>query len=476
MVSQLLPVEEAEYDEWLEKLIEQIQKQSLVSSVLEKQHIELAIQDCIRSGLNETETILNVISAFEVPRFEYNSVRKKFLKVNTGSDHAETPHLFDIPSIKGSLFRERYAILHQRTQRHELFTPAIPGMNSDDAGHKFKLQPIEFLLSSSGKVTEAVVLGLLTQLREGRYYLEDPTGILQLDLSEAISFTVYHTGLHTENCFVLAEGCYEDKVFHVSGVGFPPPEPSDTSRAYFGNVNTFGGPSKVSLKTSAELLRYEHENDDAVLVFLADVWLDSIKVMEKLRVLFAGYADYPPVAFVFMGNFLSSQKGSSHAAILKTRFKALGDLIAQFSELTEKSKFIFVPGPSDPASPNILPRMPLPKVITEEFQRKIPSSIFTSNPCRIQYCTQEIVIIREDLVTKMCRNTIHFPTSGEIPEHFAKTILCQAHLAPLPLSVCPVYWSFDRALHLYPLPDLVVTADQSNAFMTTYMGCQVMNP
>jgi hypothetical protein len=57
--------------------------------------------------LNETETILNVISAFEVPRFEYNSVRKKFLKVNTGSDHAETPHLFDIPSIKGSLFRER---------------------------------------------------------------------------------------------------------------------------------------------------------------------------------------------------------------------------------------------------------------------------------------------------------------------------------------------------------------------------------
>lgn len=44
MVSQLLPVEEAEHDEWLEKVIENIQKQSLVSPVLEKQHIELAIQ------------------------------------------------------------------------------------------------------------------------------------------------------------------------------------------------------------------------------------------------------------------------------------------------------------------------------------------------------------------------------------------------------------------------------------------------
>lgn len=102
-------------------------------------------------------------------------------------------HIFDVTRNVCeycNIFYIRYAILHQRTQRHELFTPAILGMNSDDAGHKFKLHPIEFLLSSSGKITETVVLGLLTQLREGRYYLEDPTGILQLDLSEAISFIV----------------------------------------------------------------------------------------------------------------------------------------------------------------------------------------------------------------------------------------------------------------------------------------------
>jgi phosphoribosylformylglycinamidine (FGAM) synthase PurS component len=39
-----LPVEESEYDEWLEKLTEHIQKQSLINPVVEKQHIELAIQ------------------------------------------------------------------------------------------------------------------------------------------------------------------------------------------------------------------------------------------------------------------------------------------------------------------------------------------------------------------------------------------------------------------------------------------------
>lgn len=83
----------------------------------------------------------------------------------------------------------RYTILHQRTTRHELFTPRIMGTSADSAdSHRFQLRPIEYLLSSSGKVSQAIVLGLLTQLCEGKYYLEDPSGIVQLDLSEAISF------------------------------------------------------------------------------------------------------------------------------------------------------------------------------------------------------------------------------------------------------------------------------------------------
>jgi len=28
----------------------------------------------------------------------------------------------------------------------------------------------------------------------------------------------------------LAEGCYEDEVFHVNALGFPPPEPAKTTR------------------------------------------------------------------------------------------------------------------------------------------------------------------------------------------------------------------------------------------------------
>lgn len=52
--------------------------------------------------------------------------------------------------------------------------------------------------------------------------------------------------------------------------------------------------------------------------------------------------------------------------------------------------------------------------------KKVPNAIMATNPCRIQYCTQEIVVVREDLVTKMCRNNIHFPSEGEIPDHVSK--------------------------------------------------------
>ena len=81
----------------------------------------------------------------------------------------------------------------------------------------FQLNPVEYLLGSSSKLGEIIVLGMLTQMKEvnklsphfsllfpftqfvhavlsvnvfpqGKWYLEDPTGAVQLDLTRAISF------------------------------------------------------------------------------------------------------------------------------------------------------------------------------------------------------------------------------------------------------------------------------------------------
>ena len=62
-------------------------------------------------------------------------------------------------------------------------------------------------------------------------------------------------------------------------------------------------------------------------------------------------------------------------------------------------------------------RPSIPKVVTDDFVRRVPSAEFTSNPCRIQYCTREIVVFREDIVMKMCRNCVRYPTDGDISKH-----------------------------------------------------------
>ena len=59
---------------------------------------------------------------------------------------------------------------------------------------------------------------------------------------------------------------------------------------------------------------------------------------------------------------------------------------------------------------------------------------------------------------------------------FAKTLVCQGHLCPTPLHVTPVYWAYDHALRLYPLPDLLVCADKYDPFSSTQADCTVINP
>ncbi|OWK53763.1 DNA polymerase epsilon subunit 2 [Lonchura striata] len=287
----------------------------------------------------------------------------------------------------------------------------------------------------------------------------------------------FHSGLYTESSFVLAEGWYEDEVFHVNAFGFPPTEPSATTRAFYGNINFFGGPSSSSVKASAKLKQLEEENEDAMFVFVSDVWLDQAEVLEKLHMMFSGYSSAPPTCFFFCGNFSSAPYGKNQIQSLKGSLKALADIICEYPSIHKSSRFVFVPGPEDPGPGSILPRPPLAENITQEFRQLVPFSVFTTNPCRVQYCTQEIIIFREDLVNKMCRNCVRFPNSTmDIPNHFVKTILSQGHLSPLPLYVSPVFWAYDYSLRVYPLPDLLVTADKHDPFTVTSSDCLCINP
>ena len=467
LVEVLSHLNKSEFEIWLERVVESVQKQPLESTAIDKEIVEAAVQEINQNSEEDNDKVFNLIDAFNTPRFVYNSDRKKFLP----SQNVKAA-LHGTAKDKADMFRERYNILRQRTMRHELFTPATVASAGQRAS-KFELKTIEFLLGSSSFIENVIVLGMLTQMKEGLFWLEDPTGVVKLDLEKAL----FHTGLYTENCFVLAEGDYDDGVLKITALGFPPAEPASVTRSHFGNINFFGGPANSCVAASEKLKQIEQESQETMFVLLSDVWLDQAKVMTKLRILFGGYAELPPALFVLCGNFCSKPYGSNYLSKMKELFQDLANLIAEFPPLLESSRFIFVPGPQDPGPGNILPRPPIPQSISEEVCQKVPFAMFTTSPCRIQYCTQEIMVIREDIINKMSRNCIHLPSDSEsVPMHFIKTLQAQAHFCPLPLHVRPVYWAYDNALRIYPLPDMIICADKYDPYSIENNGCTFLNP
>jgi DNA polymerase epsilon subunit 2 len=64
----------------------------------------------------------------------------------------------------------------------------------------------------------------------------------------------------------------------------------------------------------------------------------------------------------------------------------------------------------------IYSRAPFPPSINDILKKRIHHLHLTTNPVRIQYCTQEIVIFREDLLQKLCRYCIKLP-GDNLPMH-----------------------------------------------------------
>lgn len=153
--------------------------QNLTDSNVTIETLKLAIQEYIRPNtLKDTETVLNVIDIFDVPKITYDLSKKKFILENI------SPDLYAEAQYKSTIFKDRFELLWYRTLRHELFTPPKLGEKKENW---IELTSIEYLLSESKK-GNVYVMGLLTELTEGQYYLEDTEGFIKLDLKKAISF------------------------------------------------------------------------------------------------------------------------------------------------------------------------------------------------------------------------------------------------------------------------------------------------
>jgi DNA polymerase epsilon subunit 2 len=114
----------------------------------------------------------------------------------------------------------------------------------------------------------------------------------------------------------------------------------------------------------------------------------------------AGHSTIPRHAKV---TFLWSSLTDIHRT---ENFDSLAELVASYPQITRTTHFVFVPGPLDLTSNVTLPRRPILSSFTSQLRAKVPKVHFSSNPCRLKFFAQEIVIFREDIMARMLRNTV----------------------------------------------------------------------
>ncbi|KAF9903217.1 DNA-directed DNA polymerase epsilon, subunit B [Linnemannia zychae] len=433
--------------------------------------------------------MLHVIDAFSMPRWSWASDIKTFTRVEsstangqeTGTQHhsngssratSSTNHVLGQAEEKTAMFRARYHVLLQRIMRNECFAPPVftGGMEQD---RYLKLTPLKALKGRCGE--RFLMFGMLVQMGDGKYCLEDADDRVELVMDHSQN----SAGLFTENCFVLVEGQYtDDNVIIVETIGLPPPELRDETKKVFGNIDFLGAPKEMRSEEQLKVIAQEYE--DISFVILADIWLDQPKTFATLRTIFEGYSNSTlPLAFIMCGSFKSQPFlfNGLESGQYRDGFNTLAELIAEFPTMATFSYFIFVPGPNDPWGASILPRPKIPDFYTAKIRSLVKRSIFASNPCRIKYCDQEIVIFREDILNRLLRNCI-VPPCGDvvIQKQLVRTIIDGAHLCPLPLTTRQVSWAHDHALRIYPIPDALILADKFEAYNFKYQNCHCMNP
>ncbi|XP_050439381.1 DNA polymerase epsilon subunit 2 [Adelges cooleyi] len=480
LVSQLEPLpNDRERDAWLDKIVDYIQSSSHnnTSTLVDFELLVKALKFCCDSEVlnaNDTLSVKDCIQQYNY-RYRYCPVKKKFFKEST-NDGSQLS-LFGDARAKIRQFVDRYTIVKQQMFRVHAATANTS--SKDNGGSQTigdRLRDVDYLLSSGGAVKgrsmkssssleNIILLGIITQLKEGRYYIEDPTGAIQLDLTD----TDFHKGYFTENCCVLAEGVYDEIncVFKVADMALPPGESAEISRIYFGDCS-----DEIFTKSNSTTLKAYEEKNKRMIIFVSDIHLDNMKVLGKFKTLLRGFNDHSPAAIVMTGDYLSASSvpGSQYAIQLQQHFTELAEWItANCPRICRDTTFVILPGPNDRHCANILPKLALPEFLTQRFSQLLPKTVFTTNPTHMRYCTQRMCIVRADLITKTLRNALNIKlqkksasvdTSIEnVATNYVKTLKSQSHLVSLPADVCPVYWTRAQSLSLYPMPDLVCVAD-----------------
>lgn len=480
--------EQANPQQAVEELVEQTKsflqtRRGSVESVIDADVIEAVIELKEQRGkVMEVEGMQNEaiegdgIQVYDVMTqvrpFDYRRQTKEWvLSINK-------PTLFPSCDSKAKIYQDRYHLLWQRLLLDGDFIPEAETTDGLIPGKKV-LTPVASIVGNPGK---KITFGLISRFQQDAFRgwtIEDPHKVMRLSLGVTES-----SRLVTDGSFVLLEGELKGDIFDVHRLDVPQAVPRIVSMEQDQvPVQVFGGDQTEEQLATLGIVEQEHP--EGMYVILSEVHLDKSKVVEKLSVLLHGYEQStPPEVYVFMGNFCSVPFVPTSEGVKSYRqgFERLKLMLNRLSVHIERgTRFVFVPGPSDPGA-QMLPRVPLPNYLTSDLAQHVPNVVMGTNPCRIRHFTRELVFFRHDIMRLVRKHEVvplRDPHEGAppLPEHvreeMVRLLLDQAHLLPLPLEESNIMWAFDHTLRLYPLPHAVFIGGVSSHFDCNCHQCDV---
>ncbi|KAK7695908.1 hypothetical protein QCA50_000547 [Cerrena zonata] len=399
-----IPDQDAEYAvEWIAKEYNKQDDAPMKVSLEVLQRVYETFQDADNNDaapdVVDPESHLHYINAFDMPLWNWSHEKSAFelssskLTVSGSADS------------RIMAMRNRLNIIKQTVLRNDHFSPST--LPSRDRQHLLTLRSTKQLLGRAGE--RFLLFGMLSHSKEGKLCLEDDDGRVELDFSQLDQPS---EGLFTDGCFALVEGDYtEDATLIVIAIGHPPCENRETARSIFGHID-FLGKGATTLAEDAQLAeRVRGDLADLRFFVLSDVWLDMPETFTGIRKMFDHCVEnaFIPKVIVLCGNFTSrgiAQGNSREIRRYQENFDALADLISSYPAVARYTHFVLVPGPLDITANAVLPYRPLLSTFVSRLKSRVPKVHFGTNPCRIKFFEQEIVIFREDLMARMLRNLV----------------------------------------------------------------------
>lgn len=518
---------------------------------------ELSIVEPPREVMDWRDFFLFVTPDIQ-PNFMFDRIRKQFSPREVAGKKLRS-------TLRASIeyFNQRYFLISDRMSRDENFQKtsfssiAAISHTLSNQQPKGEITLIKNVLGRDGNKFR--LFGLLSKNINGNLVLEDSSDNIELNVTRAEKFK---GSFFCPGMFVIVDGIYlasggsrnndADVIsgcFHVSVISQPVAETRESALDAYGHLDFMGMHNdarasglalvKIDRALRKKLVALEKTLAGHRLVLLgSNIFLDDLKVRAGLDKFFAKLEEQIQdeedagennghLTVVMTGSFtsqaLTSAKGSvtsiSNSEEYKANFDHLAETLAKYPLVVNKCKLLLIPGTNDPwqstyslgkPSSSSLPQTPIPKVFVTRLERLFPkgSLILGWNPMRINYISQEIVLFRDDLMTKLKRNDIvfesdleyeraqlekeatgedknvenlvgdevHLPAKIRQARKLVKTLLDQGNLQPFLKDLRLVSPNYQHVMRIEPLPNTIALFDSKfESFEVTYNGCKLTN-